>query len=204
MDALLRWLAGLGDWAYVILALLTFLETSAFVGLVVPGEMAVVFAGFLAGRGLLSPVAAVASASLGAVLGDSVGYEIGHRFGPAVLGRFRFRRSALVRAENVFRRYGGSAVFFGRFVGFLRAFVPLLAGIARMPYRRFLAYNVAGAVLWAAAFTTIGYVAGANWQAIARRISWIAAGVIVVATVLLLRWRAARARSRPDGAAFRS
>jgi membrane-associated protein len=193
MEALLRWLAGLGDWIYVILAVLTFLETSAFVGLVAPGETAVIFAGFLAGQGYLSPSAVVASASLGAILGDSVGYELGRRFGPALLRRHRFRRRALVRAEEVFARHGGKAVFFGRFVGFLRAFAPVLAGIARMPYPRFVLFNVTGAVLWAAACTTLGYAAGTNWRLIERWLDWIgAAAAAVLVGVILVRWRAGR------------
>jgi undecaprenyl-diphosphatase len=193
MDAVLSRLGELGPWCYAVVAVLAFLEASAFVGLVAPGETAVVAAGFLAGQGYVSPVGVAVSAAVGGILGDNVGYELGHRLGARLLARWRLRRRAVERARRAFARHGGKAVFFGRFVGFLRAFAPFVAGMSGMPYGRFLVCNAAGAVLWAAGFTALGWVAGANARRIADWIGWIGAAVAVaLAVVVILRWRCPR------------
>jgi undecaprenyl-diphosphatase len=193
MDAVLGWVGGLGSGVYVVVATFAFLESSAFVGLVAPGETVLIFAGVLAARMELSPVAVAACGSVGATLGDSVSYEIGRHFGAGLLARIRFRRRALERAKRLFARHGGKTVFVGRFVGFARPFAPLLAGVARMPYRRFVLFNVAGAVLWAAGCTSLGWFAGAHWRLIERWIRWIGAGVaLAVIALVVARWRRAR------------
>jgi membrane protein DedA with SNARE-associated domain len=193
MDAVLGRLGELGPWSYVVVGAFAFLEASAFVGLVAPGETAVLFGGFLAGQGYVSPVGVAASAALGGVLGDTVGYELGYRAGPRLLARWRLRRAAVDRARRAFQRHGGKAVFFGRFVGFLRAFAPFVAGLSGMPYRRFVVYNASGAVLWAVACTALGYLAGANWRRIGHWVSWTGAAVVLaLAVVVALRWRRLR------------
>lgn len=158
--------------AYAALFALTFLETAAFAGFVVPGETAVVLCGVLAGRGVLSLPLAVTLASLGAILGDTVGYALGRRLGaPFVLrwGRYvRVRPHHLADAERFFERHGGKAVLFGRFAALLRALAPVVAGLSRMPYGRFLVYNVVGGVLWAGAFTLLGFVVGQSWEVAGR------------------------------------
>jgi membrane-associated protein len=200
MDAVLARLAELGGWAYGLVGAFAFLETSALLGLFTPGETVVVVGGLLAGQGRLSPVGVAAAAAIGAILGDTVGYELGRHFGTRLLNAVRFRRRALGRAERTFRSHAGKAVFFGRFVGFLRTFAPVLAGIARMPYPRFLVCNAAGGILWAASFTVLGYVAGANWRVIERWMSWIGVGIaMAIVIVFLARWRPWRPRGRTDG-----
>jgi undecaprenyl-diphosphatase len=181
---------------YVAIGILAFLEASAFVGLLAPGEAAVILGGALASRAGLSPVAVAGAAALGAALGDTVGYELGHRLGrPWVERRARpgsFRCRQLARAERLFAEHGGKTVFFGRFVGFLRAFAPFVAGMSRMPYGRFVAFNVSGAVLWAVACTAAGYFAGESWTRIHRWVGWgaLAAALAAVLVVLALRRRA--------------
>jgi len=186
-------------FVYVAVGVFAFLEASAFVGLLAPGETAVVFGGALASRAGFSPWGIAAAAALGAALGDSVGYELGHRLGRPWIatrsppGSFRCRQ--LERAERLFADHGGKTVFFGRFVGFLRAFAPFIAGMSRMPYRRFVVFNVSGAVLWAAACTAIGWFAGANWERIERwvGIGGVALAVAVALVVAVVRRRRVRA-----------
>lgn len=200
MDAVSGFLSDLGPAAYVAIGLLTFLEASAFVGLVVPGETAVVLGGFLAAQGEIAPGGVFAAASLGAALGDTVGYELGRHLGRRLLdryrGRSRIRRGNVARAERLFAHWGGAAVFFGRFVAFLRAFAPFVAGMSRMPYVRFVLCNVAGGAVWAAACTALGYFAGAHWWALER---WMGRGGLAVAAIvavglwLVVRRRRARA-----------
>jgi membrane-associated protein len=187
--------------AYVIVGLLAFGESAAFVGLVLPGETALLLGGVLAGTGRISLPVILAIAVVAAVGGDSVGYEIGRLGGPAIrasrAGRFVGERR-WVAAEQFVRRRGGWAVFLGRWVGLMRALVPAIAGMTRMPYRRFLLFNAAGGVIWSAAVVTGGYLAGASWQrvqGIAGTISLTMTGLTVAGALVVWlvrtapRWR---------------
>ena len=116
--------------------------------------------------GATCPFAAVlAVVVLAAIVGDSVGYEVGRHVGPRVLGLpvLRRRQRRLDDARDFLARRGGSAVFLGRWVAFFRAVMPALAGTARMPYPKFLAYNAAGGLAWGVAVVLAGYFAGASY-----------------------------------------
>lgn len=135
-------------------------------------------------------------AALGAVIGDSAGYELGRRFSGPLRGSRLGRRIGPERwnaAEQYVRRRGGRAVFLGRFVGVLRAMVPFVAGASRMPYRSFLPYNVLGALIWAPGFVYLGYLAGHSYQRVERlagRASLLLALAVVLLAALALaaRW----------------
>lgn len=141
-----------GPVACLVVAVLAALEASAFVGLFIPGELALLTGGYIAHQGNASLGLMMGAAAAGAIAGDSLGYEIGRRFGPALqasrLGR-KVGAERWQRAEAYLGAKGGRAVFAGRFVGVLRALVPAVAGATRMPYRRFLAWNALGAIIWA-------------------------------------------------------
>ncbi len=158
------------DWGYYVVFVMAFLETSAFIGLAVPGETVIVLAGLCAGSGLLNVWAIVGVASVGAILGDTLGYLLGYHYGEFFFHRyghyFFFKRHYVEEAREFFRQHGGKAVFVGRFIGWLRAFAPVVAGMARMPYHRFLVANVCGGVAWVTLFTLIGYFVGTNWNTI--------------------------------------
>ncbi len=158
-------------WAYVLVGALALLEASAFVGLVVPGETALLVGGFVAYQGRADLWLMMAVAAIGAIVGDSIGYEVGRHLGPALrrsrLGR-RVGEQRWARAEAYVERRGGRAVFLGRFVGVLRALVPTLAGVSRMPYRRFVAWNAAGGLVWAPTFVAAGYLAGGSYRRVER------------------------------------
>lgn len=170
LDRVLDTISLLGRWGYLAIFLAAFLESSAFMGLLVPGESVVVLAGVLASQGYLDIVDCIWVISLGAVLGDSVGYSLGKALGRGYFERHRrllfLKEKHIARVDRYFERHGGKTIFFGRFVGFLRAMAPFAAGMARMPYGRFLAYNLAGGVLWAASFTLLGYFFGHSWRLI--------------------------------------
>jgi membrane protein DedA with SNARE-associated domain len=143
----------------------------------------------------------MACAVSGAIIGDSIGYEIGRQLGPRLhdgrLGRW-IGRERWDRARAYLRAKGGRAVFFGRFIGILRALVPAVAGDARLPYRRFLAWNAAGGLIWGVVHVGIGYVAGDSYQAVNRqlgRVSWILLLALVVAVGALLVLRRRRSES---------
>ncbi|MEA2902527.1 MAG: hypothetical protein QOH36_2414 [Actinomycetota bacterium] len=197
MNALADTLTQLASpWAYVVVAMLAALEASAFVGLVIPGELALVTGGYLAYQGRASLAVMMVVAAVGAVVGDSVGYEIGRHFGE------RLRRSRLGqkvgterwrKAESYLADHGGRAVFLGRFIGILRALVPALAGVSRMRYRTFLAWNALGGVLWAPGFVLLGFVAGSSYRRVERYagragLLLLVAAVLVAAIVFAARW----------------
>lgn len=185
--------------AYFLIGALAAAEASAFVGLFIPGEAAMLLGGVLVfqGRASLGPMLIAACA--GAVIGDSIGYEIGRHFGSRLrtgrLGR-RVGEKRWDRAHDYVRDRGGRAVFFGRFVGVLRALVPAIAGSAGIPYGRFLVFNAAGGIIWATAFVSLGYVAGSSYRVAekwAGRASAILAGLVVLALAISFTARWVRA-----------
>ena len=193
MSQLLDRLLNAPGWVVlVITGLLVFAEDALFMGFVLPGETAALLAGVAANLGHAPLPAVLAVVVIAAIVGDSVGYEVGRRLGPQILA-WRIldrRRDQLQRAQDFLARRGGSAVFLGRWVAFFRAVMPALAGAARMPYPRFLAYNAAGGLTWGTAVVLAGYLAGASYRqvehVIGRDAALIAAALVILA---LLAWR---------------
>lgn len=190
-------------WGYVLVGLLAMLEASAMIGLVVPGELALLVGGFLASQHRADLRSMMVVAGVGAIVGDSIGYEIGRHLGP------RLRRSRLGRwvgderwgrAEAYLNRHGGRAIFFGRFVGVLRAMVPTIAGLSRMPYRTFLPWNAAGGLIWAPGFVLMGYVAGGSYHQVAKWTGAASTVLFILLVVVVAVVFAARAVVRREGA----
>lgn len=173
--------------AYGLVGLLAAGEAAAFVGLFLPGEAALLLGGVLASRGGVNLPVLISVAVVAAIVGDSIGYEIGRRGGPALkrsrLGRV-VRPERWAKGETFLERRGASAVFFGRWVGLLRALVPSLAGMGRMPYRRFLLWNALGGLLWASTVVLVGYAAGAQYKRVEQVFG--RASLLVGLTVLVL------------------
>jgi undecaprenyl-diphosphatase len=142
LEYLVNLVGRLGHLGYLVIFLGAMLESAAFLGLLVPGESLVIVAGFFAAQGLLDIGDLIMLVAIGAIIGDTIGYEMGFRMGRPALERygrhFGWRKARIRRAEAFFSRHGGKAVLLGRFVGFARAVVPFLAGSARMPYRKFI------------------------------------------------------------------
>jgi membrane protein DedA with SNARE-associated domain len=175
----------LGQWMYLLVAVLAFLETGAFVGLAVPGELTIVIGGFVAGQGEILLAVLVPLVWVAAVCGDVASYWLGRRLGRGFVlrhgGRFGVTPARLGWAEQYFSRHGGKTVLAGRFIGLVRAFAPFLAGASRMPFGRFLAVDVIGAGLWAAPFCLLGFV---FWQSFDRVVELAGRGQLVVGVVL--------------------
>jgi membrane-associated protein len=180
--------------AYAIIAALVFGEAAVFVGFVLPGETAVLLGGFLASNGRLNIWLLCVMVVVAAVLGDSVGYEVGRIFGPRVVHwrPLESHEARLSKARAMLRDKGGPAVFVGRFTAFLRAVMPGLAGLSEMHYRRFLVWNALGAMTWGVGCCLIGYFAGASYERVASRMgtgSAVVIGVLIVTVVVLWRLR---------------
>jgi undecaprenyl-diphosphatase len=165
------------------------LESSAFLGFVFPGEVALILGGVLASQGKISLAAVLAAAIAGSVVGDSVGYVFGRRYGRRMLdgtvGRL-VRRHHLDSAQAYLSERGGKAVFFGRFTAALRVMVPGLAGMSGMPYRTFALFNVASAICWGTMSVLFGYLGGSSWrhvEHVASRVGLGALALVVMAVV---------------------
>jgi membrane protein DedA with SNARE-associated domain len=191
--------SGLGPWSYALVGGLAFLETSAFVGLIAPGELAVVLGGVLAGRGQMQLPLLLGVVWAAAVAGDGCGFALGRRLGRPFLARYGTRVGAtparLEQVDRFFARHGAKAIVLGRFVGIVRAMGPFTAGASGMHPGRFVAADVVGAGLWAATFTGLGYVfagsVGALLEALhrAQLAAGVALGVALVVVVVLRRRR---------------
>lgn len=173
-----------------------------FVGFVIPGETAAVLGGVVASRGQLELWTMAVVVVLAAVLGDSLGYEIGKHIGPRLLDLkvMAKRRAKLEEAQEFLRRRGGSAVFLGRFVAFFRAVMPALAGTSRMRYPKFLAFNAAGGLVWGVGYVLLGFLAGNSYEAVAKAAGRDITAVVVAAAVVgFIVWRVRHARRRRPG-----
>ena len=181
--------------AYALVALLVAGEAAAFIGVFLPGEIALLLGGVLASQGRVSLPVLLVVACTAAVVGDSIGYEVGRRGGPALqrgrLGRL-VGEDRWATGHRFLERRGGPAVLLGRWVGVLRALVPSLAGIGRMPYPRFLAWNATGGVLWACTVVLVGNAAGAQYLRVEHllgRLSLVGGVLAVVAGAVVLAVR---------------
>jgi membrane protein DedA with SNARE-associated domain/membrane-associated phospholipid phosphatase len=178
---------GLGTWTYLLVGGLAFLETGAFVGLVAPGESAVLIGGVVAGQGQISIVALIALVWACAVAGDLTSYLLGRRLGRGFLERhgprLKITEERLQHVEGFFARHGGATILIGRFIGLVRAVAPFLAGASRMELRRFLPYDIVGAGLWSALFCLLGYF---FWRSLGTVQTYIGRGAAAFTTVVVI------------------
>ena len=180
------------------------------IGVPIPGETMLLLASFYAASDpQLNIVLVILCASIGAIVGDNIGYYVGRTGGRAFVARFgRFffvKMEQLAVAEQFFQRHGAKTVFFGRFVSILRIFSAFLAGMNRMPWRTFLLYNGLGGIIWSTYVGLLGYIAGHylhqhfdQVESVARTIGWLGLGVVVVimlGAIFLIRRRIAKSVS---------
>ena len=179
----------LGAWTYALVAALAFLETGAFVGLIAPGETAVVLGGVVAAQGEVNFVAMLLLVWVAAALGDFASFLLGRRLGRRFLvtrgPRFGVTPPRLEKVERFFDRHGPKAILVGRFVGIVRAVAPFLAGSSGMRVRAFLPWSILGTAAWAATFTLVGYVFHRSFSAAADYVTHGAFALAVVAAGVL-------------------
>ena len=172
--------------ALLLVFLLPALEASAFVGFLVPGEIGVILGGVLANQHKLPLWAAITAEIAGAVIGDSVGYEIGRRYGQQLLEKIPNRllkQKHLDRTKDLVAHNGGKAIFIGRFTTALRVLVPGFSGMSGISYPKFLAWNAAGGILWATGFVLLGYAAGSQYQRLAHNATLF--GLALLALIII-------------------
>ncbi len=168
-------------------------------GVPVPGETILLIAGYFASTGTFHLGLVMLIAATGAVIGDNIGFAIGHHYGRNVLlrvGRFFFLTpKRFAHMENYFERHGNKTILVARFITGLRVFAALLAGASKMPWRVFIVFNVAGAVLWSVVITTLGYLFG---QSLPLLVKWVGrSGTILLISAIVIGivvWRVRKHR----------
>ncbi|MFY9588898.1 MAG: DedA family protein, partial [Actinomycetota bacterium] len=153
------------DAGYQIIAGAVLLERSIFVGLIVPGDVVLALGGIYASRAELGLGWVMLVAALAAAIGESTGYWLGRRFGPSLVARIPLVNRLADRldaAQDYFGEHGGKTVAIGRFATVAGSFIPFAAGVGRMPYHRFLLFDLPAVGVWAVGITLIGYYFGEN------------------------------------------
>lgn len=186
--ALLAFVQGYGFWAILVLM------AAESACLPVPSEPVMIFGGYLVYNNSLSFTAVVVAGTLGNLLGSLAAYWFGERSEEAIYARYSntpLVGHKLKIAERWFAKYGEPAVFFARLLPVVRTFISLPAGIAHMSFVRFLAYTIVGSVMWNAALTYLGFLAGPHWKetlALAHEWTYVALGVAVIGVALAIWW----------------
>ncbi len=195
-----------GSWLYVIAGGLCFAEAALLIGMVLPGETALLVAGVFCQRGVLDLRVMIPVAVICAIAGDSVGYEFGKKFGPG-LRRSRLglwvgeQRWAMV--DGFLHRHGGKSVLFGRLTALFRALIPSMAGMSGMRYKTFFVWNATGALIWAPGCVLLGYAFSSSLSVIGKTLTWapLAVLALVVGVYVVLHVRRRR-RERGEAEAF--
>ena len=187
LDLLRSALVHYGYWA---LALILLLENA---GVPLPGETILLLASFLAySERALQLQWIIVVATIAASLGDNLGFALGYHGGRPLLDRyqstFRIRQKTIVAGENLFARFGAATVFFARFVFGMRIIAGPMAGVLRMPWRKFLIFNFLGAALWVTVISTVGYLFGRHWERLNQNVRRFDVALVLLVGLLALFW----------------
>ena len=195
-----------GVWLYVIAGALCFAEAAILLGMVIPGETALLVAGVFCAHGTLSLPLMIAIGVVAAVGGDSVGFEFGKKFGPPLrrsrvgvwVGEHRW-----AKVDGFLHRHGGKAVLIGRLTALFRALVPSMAGMSGMRYRTFLTWNAIGGIIWAPGCVLLGYAFSKSLSTVGRYLTWapFALIAVIIAGYVVLHLRRRRVE-RDEAQAF--
>ncbi|MFA5087121.1 MAG: VTT domain-containing protein [Candidatus Paceibacterota bacterium] len=178
--ALIKATGYLGIWAAI------FAETGLLVGFFLPGDSLLFTAGFLASQCFFNVWILCFGIFIAAVIGDNVGYAFGKKTGPMIFKRedsLFFHKNNLIRARNFYEKYGAITIILARFMPIIRTFAPIVAGIGKMHYKKFVAYNIIGGFLWAFSVTLAGYYLSAIFPGIDKYLTWIILLIIFVSII---------------------
>lgn len=177
-----------GSVGYLVIAGLIFLDRGAFTGIALPGELFLALGGIYAGRGSLSVVLVIVIGALAGLLGEIVSYWLGRLYGVRITRHLplanRFEKH-LNEAHDYFRRNGGKTVFVGRYVSVVGTFMPFAAGMSNMPFRRFLAFDVAAITLWSTGVTLLGYLLNSQIKLVDQILSQFGWGLLALVVLFL-------------------
>lgn len=195
----------LSHGGFYIVCLIVFAETGLFFGFFLPGDYLLFLAGLFCALGKIDvTITQMYFGILAAgILGNFAGYLFGIRTGPMLFKRkdsFLFKRKYVIMAEEFFQKWGGTALVIGRFVPIIRTFAPIFAGVVRLNFRKFVLFNIAGAILWVSLLTLTGYYLGVKFPAIINYVEYIIIGLILIAFLpiaiaLMKRWLKGRKKT---------
>jgi membrane-associated protein len=171
----------------LLIAAVVFAESGLLIGFFLPGDTLLFGAGLYASQGDLSLIWLLAAVVIAAILGDNVGYSIGRRTGHRIFKKkdsLLFKHDYIERAERFYERHGGKTIILARFTPIVRTFAPIVAGVGKMPRRRFMAFNVVGGVLWGIGMPLLGYFVGSRIPNLDKYIELVMLIVIVVSVML--------------------
>jgi len=201
-----KWMALYGMWLYIILFVVIFCETGLVVTPFLPGDSLLFATGALVARPD-SPLQLhwiILLLCVAGILGDAVNYSIGYRVGPKVFTKEKswlLNKKHLLQAQSFYERYGGKTIFLCRFIPIIRTFAPFVAGIGKMTYRRFGAYNITGAITWVCCFVLSGYWFG-NLKYVKRNFQYVILVIILISIMPgIIEYVRERRRSRAEKAA---
>ncbi len=184
---------------YAALAIIVFVETGAMC-FFLPGDSLLVTAGVYASKGVLDIVLLNALLIPCAVVGDACSYWIGKQSGPHIFNKPRsrfFRPEHVEAAHRFYEKHGGKAIILARFMPLVRTFVPVIAGVGKMPYRRFAMFNIVGGAGWVLSMTCIGYFLGSAFPAVTKRMELVIVIVVLVSiSPGIIEWLRARRRAK--------
>lgn len=194
----------LSHGGFYIVVLIVFAETGLFFGFFLPGDYLLFLAGLFCALGKIDvDIVTMYFGILGAgILGNFAGYWFGYRTGPVLFKRkdsLLFKRKYVIMAEEFYQKYGGTALVIGRFVPIVRTFAPIFAGVVKLDFKKFIFYNISGAILWVSLLTLTGYFLGVKFPAIINYVEYIIVGLIAIAFLpiviaLIKRWLTSRKR----------
>ena len=189
-DSTVAWISAHPQAAGGVVFLIAFCDALVVLGILVPALPLLFAVGTLVGLGHLSGPYAITCAALGALLGDGLSFWVGHRWGPQLRGKWPFHRypQLLDRGETLFRRHGAMGIVIARYVGPVRPFVPVVAGMLRMPLKRYLPASIFAGVTWGAAFIAPGWLFGASYDAVAAVADKLLLVLLGLVAALALAW----------------
>lgn len=184
---------GLSDFiislGYIAIFTTIFAESGFLLGFFLPGDSLLFTAGLLASQGYFNIVVLVALCIIAAIGGDSFGYYIGRRFGPAIFARddsFLFKKKYIEETQKFYEKHGKKTIILARFVPIVRTFAPIFAGVGQMKYQTFFVYNVAGGILWAGGILLAAYFLGTVVPGIEKYLELIIIGIIFLSVLPIL------------------
>jgi membrane-associated protein len=188
-----------GWYGYALLAAIVFSETGLLVGLFLPGDSLLFTVGVVTGAGQLDILQVCALLAAASIIGDQSGYLLGHRTGPSIFSKKDsrlFKQEYVTRTQQFYARHGGKTLIYAKFVPIVRTFAPFMAGVGRMPYGKFLAFNIAGGLGWVISMTLAGYFLG-GVPLIRRNFEKAVIGIVLISVlpVVIQIWQARRAKA---------
>jgi Uncharacterized membrane-associated protein len=173
---------------YAVIAGVIFSETGLLLGFFLPGDSFLFTVGVVTGAANLNVAVIIVMLIVAAVAGNGVGYSLGHAAGPRVFNKpdsRLFKRDHLLKTQAFYEKHGGKTIIYAQFMPILRTFAPFIAGVARMPYARFAAFNVVGAILWISSMTLLGYGLG-NVEIVRKHFEKVVILIVLISITPLL------------------